>query len=93
MGVITAAGGYSPVAWKGRVLLIRGSLSSPQAFLVDTADILKGKALDVQVQAGDLVYVHTRPFLRTTRLVDTAIKAFIRGGIAGAIDDQVGVGF
>ena len=93
MAVITAAGGYTPEAWKGRVLLVRGSLSNPEVILVDSADILKGKAVDVQVQAGDLVYVHNRPFLRTTRMADTAIKAFIRGAVAGVTDDESSAGF
>lgn len=92
MSVITAAGGYADGAWRGKVLLIRGSLSQPEVTVVDTADILKGKAVDVVIEPGDLIYVHDRPFRRTARLVDTAIKALIRGAIAGAIDDQVGIG-
>ncbi|MEZ5329479.1 MAG: SLBB domain-containing protein [Verrucomicrobiales bacterium] len=92
MSVIASAGGYTDDAWRGKVLLIRGSLSMPEVSVVDSADILKGKAVDVDVQPGDIVYVHNRPFRRTTRLVDTAIKALIRGAIAGAIDDQNGVG-
>ena len=57
------------------------------------ADPLKGKAVDVQVQAGDLVYVHNRPLLRTTRMADIAIKAFIRGAVAGVTDDESSAGF
>ena len=42
-GAIAAAGGFQEKAWKGRVLLVRGSLSSPKTTVVDVADILRGK--------------------------------------------------
>lgn len=92
MGVITSAGGYHPNAWKGKVMIVRGSLSQPKVMVINTRDILNGKSRDVPVEAGDLIYVHDRPFLLGEQLLDTVIRAFIRGAVSGLIDDNVGVG-
>ena len=43
LNAIATRGGYTTHAFKSRVLVVRGSLSHPQTFVVDTADILHGR--------------------------------------------------
>ncbi len=43
MSVIAARGGFTPEAFRSRVLVVRGSLTHPQTFVVDTAAILSAK--------------------------------------------------
>ncbi|CAN5373968.1 hypothetical protein BH23VER1_BH23VER1_18360 [soil metagenome] len=92
MGAITAAGGYSPEAWKRRVLVVRGSLDQPELLMVNTDDILTGKGLDVLVEPGDIIYVHTKPWSFPTQLVDVALRSFVTASISRAIDVGTSVG-
>ena len=43
MSVIAARGGFTPEAFRSRVLVVRGSVTHPQTFVVDAAAILSAK--------------------------------------------------
>lgn len=94
MGAITAAGGYSSAAWRNKVLIIRGSLEKPETVVVETGEIIGGRALDVLVQPGDIIYVHTKPWAVATQLVDYALRQFVRASVSRAldVDSSIGVG-
>ena len=94
-GALALAQGFSKKAWKSHVLIVRGSLSNPELIKVNMNDVLHGRAGDVKIERGDIVYVHTRPWSLAEDLTDVAIKAFLSGTVAGAIDPEraaVGVG-
>jgi len=74
---ITARGGFTLHAWKGRVLVVRGSLKHPETFVIDTYDILHGKKPDFALQPKDIVYVGSSPWVKAEDLVDTAARAFL----------------
>ena len=74
-------GGFTPRAWKGKVLLIRGSINQPQPFVVNAADVLAARAPDVPLQPKDLIYVSSRPWIRVEELLDGAVQAFAQAAV------------
>lgn len=78
LSAVTLAGGYSERAYKKRVLVVRGSLNQPKKFIINTADILGGKANDFRLEPRDIVYVADRPWARAEDLADLAATAFIQ---------------
>ena len=78
MGVVALAGGFTERAYKQRVLVVRGGLDNPQRMVVNTADILAGRAVDFRLEPRDLVYVSDRPWSRVEDLADMAATAFIQ---------------
>jgi protein involved in polysaccharide export with SLBB domain len=78
ISAISARGGYTDRAYKARVLVVRGSLNHPERFAVDTHAILDGRSRDFQLQARDIIYVNSRPFIRVEELADLAATAFVQ---------------
>jgi protein involved in polysaccharide export with SLBB domain len=77
MKAVVARGGFTLQAWKGRVLVVRGSLKHPETFVVNTYDILSGKEPDFALQPKDIVYVGSSPWVKAEDVVDTAARAFL----------------
>src|SRR5207249_992695 len=61
LGAIAARGGFNRSAFRERVLVVRGSLSSPQLFTLNTNNTLKGRAADFPLKPNDIVFVNARP--------------------------------
>jgi protein involved in polysaccharide export with SLBB domain/capsular polysaccharide biosynthesis protein len=78
VAVIAEAGGFTQRAWKGKVLVVRGSLNQPQTFAVNVKDILAGNATGFALAPGDIVYVHHRPWIYAEDLLNLAASAFIQ---------------
>lgn len=76
--VIANRGGFTQKAFRTRVLVVRGSLNRPQTFIVDTSDILAGKATDFKLEPRDIVYVSGNPWVKVADLIDLAAQAFIQ---------------
>jgi protein involved in polysaccharide export with SLBB domain len=81
VNAITARGGFTPAAFRERVLIVRGSLSHPQAIVLNTNDVLKGIVADREVEPGDIVYVSARPWKFAEDLLDTAVTAFLQATV------------
>lgn len=81
VGAIAGRGGFSDRAWKGRVLVVRGSLGRPEAFAIDVGDVLAGRAPDLELQPRDIVYVSHRPWIRVEELLDVAASSFVQSAI------------
>lgn len=90
LNVIAARGGYTLRAYKGRVLVVRGSLEHPQTFDIDTREILSGKKPDFKLQPRDIVYVSINPWKIGGEVLDTAVRAFVQGFIVEAATLKVG---
>jgi protein involved in polysaccharide export with SLBB domain len=90
IGAISARGGFTVRAYKSRVLVVRGSLNQPQTFVVNTRDILSGKAPDFKLQSKDIVYVGQSPWVRAEEIIDTAATAFIQGLVVGTTTRKIG---
>jgi protein involved in polysaccharide export with SLBB domain len=94
MGAIAESGGYAKYAWKKRVLVVRGSVGSPEATVIDTREVLRGNQKDLLLEPGDIVYVHREPWAYAEEILDIAIKAYIQSATAVAIqgDNAVTIG-
>lgn len=77
ISIITTRGGFTPKAYKQRVLVIRGSLNQPETHIVNVGAVLAAKSNDFLVQPKDIIYVADRPWARVEELLDMAIKAFV----------------
>lgn len=77
ISAISARGGFAGGAFKSRVLVVRGSLTHPETFVVNVSDILAGKTPDFKLQQKDIVYVSVSPWTKAAAILDTATKAFI----------------
>ena len=87
---ITQRGGFTERAFRQRVLIIRGSLQKPERIVVNTADVLAGRAPDVRLLPKDIVYVSDRPWNLAEDLVDTAIETFLQSMTAAWTSRNVG---
>jgi len=87
ISAIAQRGGYTERAFRARVLVVRGSLNSPQGTVVNTHAILDGGAVNFQLQPKDIIYVNSRPFILVEEAADLAATAFIQS----VITSEVGV--
>lgn len=77
-GAIAVRGGFTPRAYRARVLVVRGSLQNPERFVVDTADVLAGRIPDFRLQPKDIIYVSARPWIAIEDLGNVAIDTFLQ---------------
>jgi polysaccharide biosynthesis/export protein len=75
---IALAGGTVPTACLPNVAVLRGSLSHPQIAIVAVNDVLHGKAPDVRLEPGDIVYVPYKPDRVLVRYVNLILNTFVR---------------
>jgi protein involved in polysaccharide export with SLBB domain len=87
---ITTRGGFTLKAFRGRVLVVRGSLKKPETFVINTGDILDAKNPDFRLQPRDIVYVAPKPWAKAEELLDTATSTFIQSVIVTYTGDKVG---
>lgn len=76
-----SAGGYDPGpfmkdAYLSHVAIVRGSLSTPQISIVDYNAIVKGRARDVRLEPGDIVYVPNSPYTTVKRYFNIILNTF-----------------
>ena len=76
LGAITTRGGFTEKAYRSRVLIIRGSVTRPETFVVSVSDILRGKTIDFMLRPKDIIYVADHPWVRVDELLDMAIGSF-----------------
>ncbi len=81
IGSIAQRGGFTEKAWKGKVLVVRGSLNRPETFVVDSSAILSGRETDFKLQPRDIVFVNSRPFVKAEELLDVLASAFVQAAV------------
>jgi protein involved in polysaccharide export with SLBB domain/Mrp family chromosome partitioning ATPase len=87
---IISRGGFTDRAYKKKIVIIRGSLSQPQTFVVNASDILSARTTDVDLQPRDIVYVHHRPWNYVRELLKSAITEYTRAIIITWTGQNVG---
>jgi protein involved in polysaccharide export with SLBB domain/capsular polysaccharide biosynthesis protein len=94
LSAIATRGGFTPRAWKKHVLVVRGSLDHPATFTIDANGALIGRAPNLALEPGDLVYVSNRPWIRGEELLDRAASAFVEAAVISwtGIHVQIGGG-
>ena len=75
---IALAGGSDPQAYLQNVAILRGSLSHPQIAVVAVDKVLLGRAPDVRLEPGDIVYVPYSPNRVLNRYVMLILDTFVR---------------
>ena len=77
VAAISRRGGLTDRAWTDRVLVVRGSLSNPQTFVIPLKDILAAKSTDFKLQPKDIVYISERPWTDAEDIMKLALSAFV----------------
>lgn len=84
LSAITIRGGFTERAYRQRILVVRGSLNQPQAYVVNVAAILAGKQPDFPLEPKDILYVSEKPWAKAEDLLHLAISSFVRGAVVSA---------
>jgi hypothetical protein len=85
-------------AYLSHVAILRGSLTEPQITVVDFQAIVKGRASDVRLEPGDIIYVPNSPYTNLKRYINLVVNTFVgtvaanEGIRAGGGASQLGVG-
>lgn len=87
---ITDRGGFTDRAYKGKVLVVRGSLTKPETFIINTKQILDASKPDFRLESRDIVYVSQRPWIRAEELLDEATQSFIQGFVTAFSGVKIG---
>src|ERR1035438_10004944 len=69
-------GPFTKDAHLSHVAIVRGSLSVPQVAVVDYNAIVKGRARDVRLEPGDIVYVPNSPYTTLKRYFNIILNTF-----------------
>ena len=81
MNLVTALGrglGMQPGADLSRVSIIRGSLTEPRIATLNANDILKGKATNVRLEPGDIIFVPGTGQASLGTAAHDALNTFVR---------------
>lgn len=81
--------GFQDSAYRERVLVVRGSMTEPEVFVINTDAILKGDAEDFPLEPKDIVYVSNRPWQRAEQIMDNAFSTFVEGATAAWVGGSV----
>jgi protein involved in polysaccharide export with SLBB domain len=78
LSAITTAGGTVPYARVGHVAIVRGSLNRPKIAVVNYKAIYTGKAADVQLEQGDIVFVPFVPYRKLAIFAEDVLGTLVR---------------
>lgn len=83
---IALSGGAASDAYLSNVAVLRGSFTKPQIAIVAVNDVLQGRAPDVRLEPGDIVFVPYAPYRTLARYANLILDTFARtvGVNAGA---------
>jgi protein involved in polysaccharide export with SLBB domain/uncharacterized protein involved in exopolysaccharide biosynthesis len=90
IGMVTVRGGFTEKAYLDKVLVVRGSLTHPETFVVDARKILSGKSKNFALMPKDIVFVAEKPWARAEELIDVALRTFMQAAAAGWASENVG---
>lgn len=91
-GADLGGGGYLPESDLNRLIILRGPLDHPDVIEANLQDILTGKARDVLMAPGDIVYVPEKPYQYLRDVVQSALMTFARSmgtNAGGSTADQI----
>jgi protein involved in polysaccharide export with SLBB domain len=78
VSAIANAQGTIKNAYLSHVAVVRGSLTEPKIAVVDYKEIVNGKAPDVLLEPGDIVYVPLTPYRTLVRYADLIVRSFVQ---------------
>jgi polysaccharide export outer membrane protein len=74
---LVVAKGFTKDADLSQVHVIRGSLTNPALYVVDLNQILKGEAIDVPLESGDIVYIPPTGLARWADIVNKILPGMV----------------
>jgi len=80
---LARAGGLTAEADAGDVRVVRGPLSKPRIYQARFAELLQGKATDVELARGDIVFVTKHWFATATDVLQRLTPLLAAGAAAG----------
>jgi protein involved in polysaccharide export with SLBB domain len=78
LGAIAGKGGFTDAAFREKILVVRGSLDSPETFVIDVAKTLRAVTPDFVLQPKDIIYVSRKPWAKAEELLKSASSDFVR---------------
>jgi polysaccharide biosynthesis/export protein len=90
ISAITRHGSFTPSSYRQKVLVVRGSLNSPQTFVVDTAAILSARSPDFKLEPRDIVYVNSKPWQAAQDLLQGAMASFVQAALVSYTGEHIG---
>lgn len=87
---IIARGGFTDKAYRKKILVVRGSFSHPQTFVVDASGVLTAKNPDVLLQPRDVVYVSRKPWAYPQELLEMAVTEYMRAMVITWTGQNIG---
>ncbi len=76
VSAISRRGGLTDRAWSDRVLVVRGSFTKPETFVVSLKNVLAAKEKDFKLQPKDIVFISERPWVVAEDILKLALSAF-----------------
>jgi polysaccharide export outer membrane protein len=70
---LAVGGGFTQQADLRRIHVVRGALTNPELLIVDVKAVFEGKAQDVPLQPGDIVYVPPTHLTTWARMLDQIV--------------------
>jgi protein involved in polysaccharide export with SLBB domain len=90
VNAIASRGGFTERAWRSKILVVRGSLNRPEAFVVDATAVLSARAADFKLQPKDIIYVSNRPWIKAEELLEAAASAFVQSVVVTWTGGNIG---
>jgi protein involved in polysaccharide export with SLBB domain len=78
VSAIANAQGTIKNAYLSHVAVVRGSLTEPKIAVVDYKEIVNGRAPDVLLEPGDIVYVPLTPYRTLVKYADLIVRSFVQ---------------
>ncbi len=78
VGALIGSGGTVKYSMPGKVVIVRGGLTDPKIAEVNYQGIVTGKAKNVRLEPGDIVYVPFSPLRRVAQLAEDILDQFVR---------------
>lgn len=85
--IVAKAGGFTRDAYIDRLLLLRGTRAKPIAARVNLQAILQGRAPDIEMESGDIIYLPGRTSANPRFWVDDFNKSFLAAITTGFAND------
>lgn len=89
VAAISRRGGFGPMAWPDRVLVVRGSLDKPQPIVINVKKVLAGEEKDFKLEPRDIVYISDRPWAKAEEILKVALSAFVTSAASSWVNIQV----
>jgi protein involved in polysaccharide export with SLBB domain len=90
-GAVAGAYGTLKEAYLSHVGVVRGSLAQPRLMVVNFKRVLRGEALDVPLESGDIVYVPVSPYSYLDHYLEVILDTFVSSAAINAGTRVVGL--